>query len=326
MSQPAPQICHLSHAGFRMLGEPVFRLSEGARIPSMVVLLESQEAVLPLRSVAREFRVDPESADGQMLALIEQALEFVVALKLGDKLPSELNGGAASWEPNEQDRRVAASRVRHNVVRSFFARLGKSVAINGGDVPGWEEQPKNQALLLQAISGTSAQLDGADEVEITAQLAAISEEMAFIEAMRRPLARGIRGLQDRLLLIQTGEVPISQQATVKQVQVLARLGIKEIMGRFDDVDVRLDDILTVLRDMPAAVAGLRRQRDWLFRTNRAWAAVFADWAAAPKHYDDFVLKVVERTYHFLAPQFMSFQEWTTTESRLQQSKLRATAW
>jgi hypothetical protein len=309
-----------------MLGEPVFRLSEGARLPSMVVQLESEEAVLSLRSVAREFRVDPESAEGQMLALIEQALEFVVALKPGDKLPSELNGGAASWEPNEQDRRIAASRVRHNVVRSFFARLGKSVAISGGEVPGWEEQPKNQALLLQAISGTAAQLDGADAVEITARLAAISEEMAYIEAMRRPLAGGIRGLRDRLLHIQTGEVPISQQATVKQVQVLARLGIKEIMSRFDVVDVRLDDILTVLRDMPAAVAGLRRQRDWLFRTNRAWAAVFADWAAAPKHYDDFVLKVVERTYHFLAPRFMSFQEWTTTESRLQHNKLRATAW
>jgi hypothetical protein len=326
MSQPVPRICHLSHAGFRMLGEPVFRLSEGARLPSMVVQLESEEAVLSLRSVAREFRVDPESAEGQMLALIEQALEFVVALKPGDKLPSELNGGAASWEPNEQDRRIAASRVRHNVVRSFFARLGKSVAISGGEVPGWEEQPKNQALLLQAISGTAAQLDGADAVEITARLAAISEEMAYIEAMRRPLAGGIRGLRDRLLHIQTGEVPISQQATVKQVQVLARLGIKEIMSRFDVVDVRLDDILTVLRDMPAAVAGLRRQRDWLFRTNRAWAAVFADWAAAPKHYDDFVLKVVERTYHFLAPRFMSFQEWTTTESRLQHNKLRATAW
>ena len=124
MSQTAPQICHLSHAGFRMLGEPVFRLSEGTRVPSMVVQLDSQEAVLPLQSVAREFRIDPAGADGQMLSLIEQALEFVVSLKLGDKLPSELNGGAASWEPDTQDRRVADSRVRHILVRCIFARQG----------------------------------------------------------------------------------------------------------------------------------------------------------------------------------------------------------
>ena len=146
MSQASPQICHLSHAGFRMLGEPVFRLSEGTRIPSMVVQLDSQEAVLPLQSVAREFRIDPAGADGQMLSLIEQALEFVVSLKLGDKLPSELNGGAASWDPDAQDRRVADSRVRHNLVRCIFARLGKTVTIAGGAIPGWDADPKNMGV------------------------------------------------------------------------------------------------------------------------------------------------------------------------------------
>ena len=60
MLEPQPQICYLSHAGFRMLGEPTFRLSEGTRVPSMVVKLDGQEAVLPLQSVAREFHVEPE--------------------------------------------------------------------------------------------------------------------------------------------------------------------------------------------------------------------------------------------------------------------------
>ncbi|WP_158928144.1 hypothetical protein [Acidisphaera sp. S103] len=324
MSQTTPQICYLSHAGFRMLGEPVFRLSEGSRIPSMVIQLDSQEAVLPLQSVAREFRVDPTSPDGQMLTLIEQALEFVVSIKLGDKLPSELNGGEASWEPNGQDRRVAASRVRHNLVRSVFARLGKRVTISG--TLGWEDDPKNQEWLRQAIAGAADQLDNMEEAEVTTRVASISEEMAYIEAMRRPLTRGIANMREKLLHIDSGEVPISQQETFKQVQSLARLGIKEVMNRFDEVDVRLDDFLGVLRDIPAAIAGLRRQRDWLFRTNRAWTAVFADWEAAPKHFNEFLLRVVERTYVFLAPRFMSYQEWTTTESKLKKTTLRATAW
>jgi hypothetical protein len=324
MSQTAPQICYLSHAGFRMLGEPVFRLSEGTRIPSMVVLLDSQEAVLPLQSVAREFRVDPTSPDGQMLTLIEQALEFVVSIKFGDKLPSELNGGEASWEPNPQDRRVAASRVRHNLVRSVFARLGKRVTITG--TLGWEDQPKNQDFLREAITGAAAQLDGLDETEVATRVGSISEEMAYIEAMRRPLSRGVTNMRDKLLHIDSGEIPISQQETFKQVQSLARLGIKEVMSRFDEVDVRLDDFLGVLRDIPAAIAGLRRQRDWLFRTNRAWTAVFTDWEAAPKHFNEFLLRVVERTYVFLAPRFISFQEWTTAESKFKKTTLRATVW
>jgi hypothetical protein len=309
-----------------MLGEPVFRLSEGARIPSMVIQLESQEAVLPLQSVAREFKVDPESADGQMLNLIEQALEFVVSLKLGDKLPSELNGGAASWDPDKQDRRIAASRVRHNLVRCVFARLGKNVSITGGAVPGWEDEPKNQAVLQKAITAAATQLDGADEAAIIADVASISEEMAYIEAMRRALGRGIGSMRDKLLRIQVGQVPISHQDTIKQVQSLANAGIKEIMGRFDDVDGRLDDILAMLRDLPAVIVVLRRQRDWLFRTNRAWAAVFTDWANAPKHFDEFFLKVVERTYTFLAPRFMSFQEWTNADARIKKSGTRTKIW
>jgi hypothetical protein len=292
----------------------------------MVIQLDSQEAVLPLRSVAREFRVDPESADGQMLNLIEQALEFVVALKLGDKLPTELNGGAASWDPTEQDRRVAASRVRHNLVRCVSARLGKSVTISGGGTPGWEEQSKNRALLENAITDAAAQLDGADTADVTARVASISDELAYIEAMRRTFARGIGTLRDKLLTVPGGDVPVSKQETIKQVQTLARLGIKEIMGRFDEVDVGLDDVLTMLRDLPTVIAGLRRQRDWLFRTNRAWASVFTDWAAAPKHFDDFLLKVVERTYLFLAPRYMSFQEWTTAETKMRKSVVKATVW
>ncbi|MDR3533757.1 MAG: hypothetical protein P4L90_24745 [Rhodopila sp.] len=292
----------------------------------MVIQLESQEAVLPLRSVAREFGVAPESADGQMLNLIEQALDFVVAVRLGDKLPSELNGGEASWKPNEQDRKIAISRVRHNLVRCVFALMGKSVTISNGGVPGWEEEPENRELLNQAITGATAQIDGTNAAEIVARAALISDELAYVESMRRTLARGISGPREKLLRIKADQVPVSRQETVKQVQALARRGLTEIMSRFDDVDIRLDDILAMLRDTPAAVAWLRRQRDWLFRTNHAWGPVFADWAGAPNHYDDFLWKVVERTYLFLAPRYMSFQEWSVNDIRMRQEPLRATVW
>jgi hypothetical protein len=326
MSQAPPQICYLAHAGFKALGEPVFRLSEGTRIASMVIQLEGQEAVLPLQSLAREFRVAPESGDGQMLALIEQALDFVVAIKLGDKLPTELNGGEASWEPTTQDRRIASSRVRHNIVRSVFARLRQPVNISGGAAPGWEEDPKNAALVQQAIAGAATLLEGVDEAEVTERVASMCEEMAYIEAMRRALAKGITTMKEKLLHMPPGEIPMSQQETVKQVQSLARQGFKEIMGRFDEVDIRLDDMLAILRDIPTVVAGMRRQRDWLFRTNRAWAPVFTDWSNAPKHFDEFLLKVIERSYLFLAPRFMSYREWTLVDARIKQSAVKAKVW
>jgi hypothetical protein len=326
MAQAAPEICYLAHPGFRMLGEPVFRLSEGARVPSMVVQLESQDAVLPLRSVAREFKLDPERGDGRMLGLIEQALDFVVSVRLGDKLPSELYGGEASWEPSTQDRLIAASKVRHNLVRCVFARMRKTVSIKGGAAPGWEEDAQNRMLLQQAVNGAAAQIEGSSEGEIETRVEALNNEMAYIECMRRTLIRGINGPREKLLRIKLGELPIARQETVKQVQTLARRGLAEITNRFDAVDQRLDDVLAMVRDLPPAVAWLRAQRNWQFRTNHAWTPVFTDWAHAPGNFDDFLWKVVERTYMFLAPRFMSFQEWNIKDTRVKEQAMRADTW
>jgi hypothetical protein len=326
MSQNMPQICQLAHAGFRMLGQPVFRLSEGVRVPSMVIQLEKQDVVLPLRSVAREFRIDAASADGRMLNLIEHSLDFVVGVKLGDKLPLEINGDEPNWDPSEQDRRVALSRVRHNLVRCVFAALDKTFVVSGGVVPGWEDEPKNQALLRQAVTGAAAQIHGSDEADITMRVASIGGEMAYIENMRRTMTRGTAGLREKLLQINIKQAPAGRQETVVQVQVLARRGLAHIMRRFNEVDSRFDDVLAVLRDMPGAIAWLRGQRDWLFRSRNAWEEVFGDWARAPNHFDDFLWKVLERTYVFLAPRFMSFQDWEVKDAKLRNSGMQARVW
>ncbi len=326
MSQTVPQICQLSHAGFRMLGEPVFRLSEGARVPSMVVQIESHEAVLPLKSLAREFKIEPESPDGQMLGLIEQALDFVVAIRLGDTLPSEVNGGEASWTPTDQDRKVAASKVAYNLVRCVFVRMGQPVPPGISPSPGWEESAANQVLVKKAVDGAVAQLGVSDASEVKARVAAIGEEMACIETMRRTLMRGIARPQEKLFRLQMNEVPVSRRDTVKQVQALTKRGLKDITHRFDDVDAWLDDLLGLLRDPEAAVAWLRRQRDWFFRTNTAWEPIFADWGNAPTSFDDFYWKVVERTYSFLAPRFMSFQEWTSIIVKPKKEDMKVKVW
>lgn len=180
--------------------------------------------------------------------------------------------------------------------------------------------------MRDAITAAATKLDGTDETEVVARVASICDEMAYIEAMRRALASGLVNIRDKLLHIHIGDVPLSHQETVKQVQILARLGNKEIMSRFDEVDVRLDDLLSMLRDLPTVIAGLRRQRDWLFCTNRAWTGVFADWQAAPRHFDEFLVKIIKRTYLFLAPRYMSFQEWTATQRKMGKAAAREQVW
>ena len=326
MALAVPQVCQLSHAGFRMLGEPMFRLSKGTRVASMVVELQGQEAVLPLRAVAREFGIDPGCPDGQMLALIEQALDFVVALRLGDKLPSELCGGEASWQPTARDCETATSRVWHDLLTCVFLALEQDVEISGGDRPGWEKLPANAALIRQAIDGAVSRLGGLDAAEVTARVEAVSAELACIETKRRTLMRGLTGPLEKMRHVPVAKLLASQRATMAHVQALAKRGLQEITNRFAEVDRRLGDMLAMLRDTPAAIAWLRRQRDWLFRTEQAWEPVFADWANAPNHVDEFLWKIVERTYSFLAPKFMSFEEWTVLDAKRAKSVLRGSVW
>jgi hypothetical protein len=110
------------------------------------------------------------------------------------------------------------------------------------------------------------------------------------------------------------------------VQSLARTGLSEITNRFDQVDLRLDDTLAMVRDPAATIAWVRKQRDWLFRTNNAWGLVFNSWASAPNEFDDFLWKVVEKTYVFLAPRFMSFTEWKVAETRLKKDQIQVNVW
>lgn len=319
------RICQLVHPGFRLLGEPVFRLSEGQRLPSMVVQIDNHEAVLPLRSVAHEFKIDPESADGQMLVLIEQALEFVVVLHLGENLPSELDTGEASWKPTLRDRQLAASRLWHELVRGMMARSGQTAAITS-IVPGWENHPGNRKQVDAAIEGAISQLGGVDAAEVTARIEKIGEELAYIETMRRTLTRGMAEPRDKLFPEVSDHVPLVRRDMLHQVQTLAQRGMDEITRKLDEADARLDDILAMMRDLDAAITWLREQRDRLFRINRAWEPVFEDWGSMSGRLDDFFWKAVERTYAFLAPQFMSFQEWTVIGSRPKQAGLRAKVW
>lgn len=311
MSHPVQQVCKLTHPGFRLLGEPVFRLSEGSQVPSMVVQMEGQSAVLPLRSIAREFGLEADCEDGKMLKLIEEALDFVVAVKCGDTLPSELQG-VASWDPTDLDRRTASSRVWHSLVCCVFASMGRSFKIEGGPVPGWEADPANQKLAREAIAGASVLLGNIQADEAHSRMAAVIAEMAYIESMRRMLTKGISAIADKLMRNAATELPAARRETLKQVQLLARRGIAEINRRFDEVDAGLDGMLTMLRDVAATIAELRRKRDWLFRTHHAWTPMFTDWASAPAYFDEFLWKVIERSYLFLAPRFMPFQEWTTS--------------
>src|SRR6185312_7558118 len=96
LSNTAPlDRCRLEHSVFSQISDPVFRRSETDGTAVMVVQLGDREAALPLRALQREFGIEDASNDGRMLGLIAASLDFVAALRIGDKLPAEVLTGQA---------------------------------------------------------------------------------------------------------------------------------------------------------------------------------------------------------------------------------------
>ena len=100
----------LAHAVFRRLRPVLFRRTEDGRA-AMVARLGEGEAVLPLRALRREFGIGEDSRDGRMLALVEQALDYVACVRADEALPPEV-AGDAGFEPTREHRRRALSGVR----------------------------------------------------------------------------------------------------------------------------------------------------------------------------------------------------------------------
>jgi hypothetical protein len=78
--------------------------------------LGGEEVLLPVPGIRREFQIDEESADEEMLDLVSSGLDYVKVLMPGDDLPPELLTGEASWEISEQHRTIARQRISMQLV------------------------------------------------------------------------------------------------------------------------------------------------------------------------------------------------------------------
>lgn len=272
-TNPEPEhTVELSHAAFRSLQPVLFRRAEDGN-PVMVVSLGAEAAMLPLRALRREFAIADESADGRMLSLIEQALDYVAGIKPGDKLPAEVLGdGGVSFEPSREHQRRAALRVQ--------AALGEGLAGDGG-----------------AGDGVSARA-----------VAVAIEEFALVESLRSTLIERVSGFRNRAESLARAHRGESQRAlAAAQVARLARVADGRLGDRLQALDQV--DAAALLRTPPTVLPAMQAGRDVLHRNRLAWTPTLDAWDRLPGGAGTADWNLVDRTYRFLAPRYMSTTEW-----------------
>ena len=310
----APQACTLAHPGFAVLGEPVFRMAEDGKTPSVGFDLGGRDAVVPLVAIQREFGILDESPDGQVLALIAEALAFVTALRLGDPLPAEVLNGDASWEPEPRHLALAMAKLRVQLV-ALLTGGNDAASADPDTLLALVEDPAFRPKLQSAFSRAAEQLGLADTDAAVSLMGELAHEIAYIEALRERLLHGVDFIVSEL-----GERhrrwrgDNAHRETLTQVTRLALRAHKQIGDRFAELDAQTGEVLAALRNLQSQRAFLRSNRDWLYRTQRAWAPTLSAWADPAQREEFRFWGLVEATYKFLTPRFMTTKEWLRQET------------
>lgn len=310
-----PAQCVLENAVFTRLANATFRRAESDGAPVMVVPLGDGVAALPLRSLQREFGIEDDSADGRMLALIAESLDFVAGLSIGDPLPSEVLTGRASWQPGSKYEQAAATKLR----LQLLAWVDPALAGQGGPAPSLERMetdPALRAAVQRAFERATAELGLSDPREVMQLVADVAGELAYIEALRETFLRRVHSMMARLDGLSTGAVMnIERQTTLSRIRRLAHAANAQIRSRFEEVDAQTGEVLATLRHVERHTIFIRAQRDWLYRSSRAWEPLLVEWDSAMPGLDDAAWGRLHRTYHFLAPRFMPVQEWFSADAQ-----------
>jgi hypothetical protein len=309
-----PTHCLLEHRMFALFQEPLFRRTDVDATPVMVVRMGEKEAVMPLRAIQREFGIADDSADGRMLASIAEALDFVPALRLGDKLPLEVLTGDASWQPGPQHVRRALTRLHLQLLAWLHGPAGEeTIVVDTDALAHADEDPVLRQQIQEAFQRAAEALELPSKEAVIAQLESLAGELAYIEALRDRLLEGVRVLHQRVeRLLQASRIDVGQRRLLERIRFLGAEALGQLNHRFEQQDAQTGEIMAMLRHLDSHRGFIRSNRDWLYRSYMAWEPILAGWDEEDKSPSADMRPLLLRTYQFLAPRFMPVTEWLKT--------------
>lgn len=313
-SRAAPDRCGFEHKIFTQLGSVLFRPAETDGTPALVIPFGRGVAVLPLRSLQAELGIQNDSSDGRMLALVARSLDFVADMRPGDPLPFEVLDGAASWQPSTLHQRLAASRVRLQLIAelsvdapTLWSRAEPQAVLAAAAAP--MVRPRLQMAYIEV----AAALGLPDAAAVTRLSDQAAHELAYVEALRDRLLRRVLRLMERVRHLSTGVGHnLSGLELLSRVQRLTDIALGRLEARFAELDALTEFVLDLLRELDIRQLSIRRHRDWLYSSLRAWEPILAAWEAAGVDWSEGTWPLLGRTYRFLAPRFMPVQEWQSS--------------
>jgi hypothetical protein len=330
-AQPSEQLepvqrttVELDHWLFKKLEGVRFHLNQSTFQPGLSITMAKNEAFLSLASVRKEFAIDTESPDGQMLAKIADALKYVKGLLIGDPLPKEVLTGEASWQVTPRHIAIAQSRVALKLV--MLVSTDQPTTNDPAELLALADDPEIKKKINESFSVAAVELGMKPEQkqEVIEYVNQLAGELAYLEALRDKFGE-IVAMRDKTMAVRKicSSKPTLRE-TADQVARLMERAKNEYQALFDDVDSRTAEVLPMLRTLGETIELIRKLRDDLYVRFRVWDDLLKRWAEGHVEYSMKISDLLRDTHMFLAPRFMSFTDWTAQarEEQKKRSKLK----
>jgi len=286
-----------------------FRKSPMTEEPVFILNLGGEEVTLPIRGICREFSIEEDTPDYQMLELVAAGLDYVKILMPGDDFPKELLTGEASWEVTEEHKAVARQRICMQLVS--WVSGDENLITDPQQLIQIADDPVMKEKINKAFDEAASALESpnANKEMVIDLIEELAAELAYIETLRD---------QFRSVLSMESKIKRVRHAAAKQrslldnatsVSKLISVASTEFEAEFDMADGQTGEIISVLKNIHSQKEYIRGVRDSLYRRMVAWDDLLRSWDRQSGIISSDTADLMRDTYRFLAPRYMQTDDW-----------------
>ncbi len=304
-SDDAPPVPKFTTFAFQHKGLNIeglyFTLQPGSLDPVMRVRMADMDGVVKLREVPEALRIDPNSGDGQLLQIVERSLRHVAQIRPGDKIPTEILDGTASWTVDERHR----ERMAISLAETLLAAVGTGAA-EGLLVSGEAAMARMKGVAETICERLGLPKDKRGEA--VERIERLVNELAFVEALRdhfRPLLDVPGQLRD-IARRNIGDTEFADQ--VATTQRLFKDQQARLRGLWEETFASVADPIAAMKAMDKTVKRIRQRRDALHFESLRWGDIPATWKTIDPASDEAAWQAGQ-LYRFMLRNFLQVKSW-----------------
>lgn len=285
-----------------------FALDPTSKDPVLNILLGDLKAALPFNTIRESFDIG-DGHDVKLLDTVSKGLKFVKIIRPGEQIPGELLDGRASWAVEERHRIIARGRLTMQLVSWITGN--ETIITDLTELEQIIDDPQSKSRVREACKQIAEKLgvEGNSEQYITDRVDDLSQELAYIEALRDRF-KGIRQIDENLGRI--AQIYRSDRLFVSEITRVRSL-LKKPMRAFDAVfeqaDAQTGEIVGALKDFKTTISFIRKIRDDLRSRLLEWEELLGAWDGAEIERSMKIEQLCKQAYRFIANRFMEAQVW-----------------